>query len=168
MGKTFSLLYEPSRKVRGSYLLILQNRKPQRIKVGALGEINFPSGYYLYVGSALNNLEKRIERHKRRRKKRFWHIDYLTTRFQFFHSEVFPSREKVECQIAEVLKQNFPAIPGFGATDCSCLSHLFYSPDEPKIKNLPLTERKFNVLYKMIKKKRRENPSNWLLNEEEI
>lgn len=31
----------------------------------------------MYVGSAKANLTKRIERHKRKRKKMHWHLDYF-------------------------------------------------------------------------------------------
>ncbi len=144
--------------MKGSYLLILKNNKEQEIKVGALGKRRFLPGYYLYVGSALNNLEKRIERHKRKRKKKFWHIDYLTTRFKFLGSVKFPSERKKECQIAGILKKDFLAIDGFGATDCACLAHLFYSLTEPassfvnaigkRLKNPPLTNGQFQVLFR--------------------
>ena len=50
-----------------------------RIRVGSLGVIEFKKGYYIYVGSGQTNLEKRIQRHKKKIKKVKWHIDYLTT-----------------------------------------------------------------------------------------
>ena len=40
-----------------------------RIHVGSLGTVEFKKGYYIYVGSGQKNLEKRIQRHKRRTKK---------------------------------------------------------------------------------------------------
>ena len=47
------------------------------VRVGALGTLHFARGLYAYVGSAQNGLEKRIERHFRKEKLRFWHVDYL-------------------------------------------------------------------------------------------
>ncbi|MEO0102860.1 MAG: GIY-YIG nuclease family protein [candidate division WOR-3 bacterium] len=132
--------------MKGSYLLLLKNDKEQIIKVGALGKINFRPGYYLYVGSALNNLEKRIKRHKRKRKKKFWHIDYLTTKFQFLGAKGFPPAKKNECQIASRLKKNFFSIKNFGASDCSCPSHLFYFPNPLPIKKFTLDKGKFSSI----------------------
>ncbi|MEO0116998.1 MAG: GIY-YIG nuclease family protein [candidate division WOR-3 bacterium] len=149
--------------MKGSYLLLLKNDKEQVIKVGALGKINFPPGYYLYVGSALNNLEKRIKRHKRKRKKKFWHIDYLTTKFQFLGTKEFPSTKKTECQIASRLKKRLFPLKGFGASDCSCPSHLFYFPNLFSDKKFILDKKEFSsILNVKMKRKirgeqRREN-----------
>ena len=63
--------------MKGIYCLIIKLDKDKSIKIGKLNYINFKKGYYCYVGSALNNLKKRIERHKRKNKKLHWHIDYL-------------------------------------------------------------------------------------------
>ncbi len=120
--------------MKGSYLIILRNEKERKIKVGALGKISFPKGYYLYVGSGLKNLAKRIAHHKKRKKRRVWHIDYLTNRFQFFSSHLLPSQKREECQIASQLAKSFSFIKNFGASDCSCPAHLFYSPTIPRIK----------------------------------
>ena len=48
---------------KGSYLLFIKIKKPIRIKIGALGREGFDKGYYVYVGSSMNNLNKRIQRH---------------------------------------------------------------------------------------------------------
>ncbi|MFB6089230.1 MAG: DUF123 domain-containing protein, partial [Candidatus Aenigmatarchaeota archaeon] len=47
------------------------------VRIGALGKIHFQIGKYIYVGSAQNGIEQRVERHKSSDKKLFWHIDYL-------------------------------------------------------------------------------------------
>ncbi|MFQ3573788.1 MAG: DNA/RNA nuclease SfsA, partial [Thermodesulfovibrionales bacterium] len=65
-------------KDRGCYLLLMYLEKTRPIKIGLKGEILFPSGFYVYVGSAKVGLQKRIARHRRRLKKLHWHIDYLT------------------------------------------------------------------------------------------
>ena len=62
---------------KGIYVLIILVNKNISVNVGALGSVNFERGLYAYVGSAQNNLEKRIERHLRKAKRKFWHIDYL-------------------------------------------------------------------------------------------
>ena len=43
--------------------MIINVRKDIKERIGALGKINFKKGKYVYVGSAQNNLEKRIARH---------------------------------------------------------------------------------------------------------
>ncbi|RLF60544.1 MAG: GIY-YIG nuclease family protein, partial [Thermoplasmata archaeon] len=63
--------------MKGSYVLIINLKKEKEIEIGRLGRILFNKGYYAYVGSGLNNLEKRVGRHLRKNKKKKWHIDYL-------------------------------------------------------------------------------------------
>jgi len=67
--------------MRGTYAIIMELISDKRISVGKLGKINFKKGYYLYVGSGQNSLETRIARHLKKRKKKFWHIDYLLSTF---------------------------------------------------------------------------------------
>lgn len=63
--------------MKGSYALICHLGTKKRIKIGALGRFLFLPGCYVYVGSGLNNLNKRIERHLCKNKKLRWHIDYF-------------------------------------------------------------------------------------------
>ena len=51
-------------KDQGSYLLILELKRNRDISVGKLGRVSFKRGFYIYVGSAMANLSKRIERHR--------------------------------------------------------------------------------------------------------
>jgi len=88
-------------------------------------------GTYLYVGSAQNDLEKRVERHFRREKRRFWHIDYLlenpaTIIVTVFYKE---APKTSECVIAEAIGKCGEAVGGFGRSDCRCRSHLFRIDD---------------------------------------
>lgn len=48
---------------KGIYNLLIKLDKDCRLKVGMLGTFRFPKGYYVYTGSAQNNMEKRIARH---------------------------------------------------------------------------------------------------------
>ena len=60
------------------YCLIINLEKNRKIKIGKkLGKIDFEKGFYVYVGSALNSLESRLNRHLSDEKKLHWHIDYL-------------------------------------------------------------------------------------------
>jgi Uri superfamily endonuclease len=112
--------------MKGAYLLVMDLQKERSVAVGRLGVIEFQKGYYIYVGSALNGLEQRIERHLRQHKKTHWHIDYLlpfTRVMDVFYKES-PRRE--ECRIALEFERTFSYITGFGCSDCSCESHLFH------------------------------------------
>lgn len=49
---------------RGSYVLILKLESDKIIDIGQLGRFEFYNGYYIYVGSAMVNLQARIKRHE--------------------------------------------------------------------------------------------------------
>lgn len=112
--------------MKGSYVLILKLNENKTINIGKLGKIDLEKGFYIYVGSALNSLEARINRHLRRNKKIHWHIDYLLD-FAFI-TDVFLKEKsfKEECRIAQIFEEKLISIKGFGCSDCRCRSHLFY------------------------------------------
>jgi len=117
---------------RGSYIVILNLRKTHRINIKTLGKVLLKKGYYLYVGSAKNNLTKRIQRHKRKRKKLYWHIDYLREKAGFYLALPVRTSSSLECEIATSLKGiSHRIIPGFGASDCNCETHLFGMDKNP-------------------------------------
>lgn len=64
-------------KKSGTYCLIIEIAEKFNIKIGKIGDLEFEKGFYVYVGSALNSLVPRINRHLSQNKKIFWHIDYL-------------------------------------------------------------------------------------------
>jgi sugar fermentation stimulation protein A len=89
----------------------------------------FQPGVYFYVGSAQRNLEARIARHARKDKPLRWHIDYLSSQATMLGAIMLPGSRSRECELARELRTLFTsAIPRFGASDCRCLGHLFYSP----------------------------------------
>ena len=49
--------------VKGTYCLCINVEEDIKIRVGALGDIIFTKGAYIYVGSALNSLIPRLDRH---------------------------------------------------------------------------------------------------------
>lgn len=117
----------------GCYTLVIVLPKPTSIRVGELGAALFPSGFYLYTGSAMSGLRARIARHLRKSKKRHWHIDYLLgasgARVNEIVTHVSPSRE--ECRHNQRIARLPGAkiiLPGFGSSDCrdGCPSHLIY------------------------------------------
>jgi len=112
--------------MKGTYLVVMTLPKDTSVMVGKHGILHFKKGCYAYVGSALNGLEQRIQRHLRTDKKTHWHIDYLlpfTEIVEIFYKE---NNRREECRIAQDLERNFTGIPGFGCSDCSCKSHLFF------------------------------------------
>ena len=126
--------------------MIASVKKDSEIKVGSLGKTKFNKGNYAYIGSAMNSLEKRIERHERKEKKLFWHIDYLLSSPNTKLKKVIvkPSKEKEECKTAnKVAKAGIPVL-GFGCSDCKCKSHLFKINELNLLTNLNgFKERRF-------------------------
>ncbi len=118
--------------MKGVYCLIMSVKKDLNIRVGKFSKIKFKKGLYAYVGSAQNNSEKRIARHKSKNKKKFWHIDYLlSNKFTKVQKVFYKEAKKIEeCKIAKKLSKMEIPIMKFGCSDCNCKSHLF------RIKNL--------------------------------
>ncbi len=111
---------------RGSYLLILQLNQGRRISIGVLDHLLFKKGFYVYVGSAMNHLSRRMERHRRLRKRHHWHIDELRAVSQFHSILPIRSKERLECEIARSMANISEwRVEGFGSTDCGCPGHLF-------------------------------------------
>ena len=113
--------------MKGSYILLLELSESQYIPVGQLGILYFTEGFYAYIGSALNGLETRINRHLRLNKRHHWHIDYLLDRASIYEVVLVPVKERLECTLARALKEEVPCIPHFGSGDCHCPGHLFYA-----------------------------------------
>ena len=117
---------------RGSYILILRLRAEKTLNIGKLGRVKFKAGYYLYAGSALKNLTQRLERHKRERKKLFWHIDYLRAHAEVHLALPIRASDPLECKLADALEKISDwQVPNFGCSDCSCGSHLFGMRKDP-------------------------------------
>jgi Uri superfamily endonuclease len=115
------------KKLKGVYVLIIQVDKDADVNVGALGKLMFEKGLYAYVGSAQTNLEKRIRRHFRKDKRKFWHVDYLLDNAAAKIATVFfkNADKSEECETAKIINERGRAISGFGCSDCNCNSHLF-------------------------------------------
>jgi len=112
---------------KGTYVIVLYLDKSKRIQIGKLGQFKFKKGYYAYVGSAFGpgGLKSRIKHHIEPKKSYHWHIDYLKAAVK----EVWVSDpgERFEHEWAGSLGEiASDKILGFGCSDCSCESHLFY------------------------------------------
>ena len=118
--------------LRGTYALFLHLEHDTPIVVGRLGTFCFPTGYYIYVGSALGSggLPARLARHHRQQKRLHWHIDYLLEYARIVGVETDTSGKRRECAWARKWL-NTPGVqviaPGFGASGCGCLAHLMYT-----------------------------------------
>ena len=124
--------------VKGVYVLVVSVGKDIKVNIGAFGSIGFEKGLYAYVGSAQNGLEKRIERHLRRAKRKFWHIDYLLENefvnvVKVFYKE---AEKSDECRVASELSERAVPVVNFGCSDCDCVSHLFKIDDYGFLRNL--------------------------------
>jgi sugar fermentation stimulation protein A len=124
-------------KKPGTYTLIIKVIQPFRMKIGKLGCHNFPMGTYTYTGSAIgtkaSNLNLRLGRHLKPKKRKHWHIDYfLSSESVSIWGIVFLETDsKLECKIAQKLFRIngcSSLVNGFGSSDCQmgCKSHLYH------------------------------------------
>ena len=129
----------------GSYRILLEVNFNISIMVGALGEIPFKNGYYIYSGSAMGNLRSRVNRHLSKEKKLRWHIDYLLLNesVEILKIIEYPSLIKEECKLNIELitfQDSYIPVKGFGSSDCKiCPSHLI------GFKKLPLEFERFVI-----------------------
>lgn len=120
---------------KGIYCLVF--RTPGcTVRIGALGPVAFAAGWHLYVGSALGTgglarLERHIALSRNRDRRPTWHIDYLLTSgcFALRYAIAAATTEPLECGLARAIGGS--NVPGFGCSDCSCSSHLFFRHRQP-------------------------------------
>ncbi len=124
----------------GAYLLVLRLDTPHVVKTGSLGTRRYLPGWYVYVGSAMKGLNARMARHRRKRKRKHWHIDYLRDVAEYVDCLPIRSTTRMECDIARDMAANSNGITGFGCSDCACAAHLFHHT------NNPLHDREFHNL----------------------
>lgn len=116
--------------------MVIELDEDKDIQVGKLGRFHFPKGYYVYVGSAMNDLDARIARHLRpsSEKKKHWHIDYLLDYARVIDVIRIPSEVNIEKDVAMFFSKYGKVIaPGFGSTDTGLETHLFYFEKMPKL-----------------------------------
>jgi Uri superfamily endonuclease len=137
----------------GVYSLLIELKKNQNIRIGSLGKFKFPKGFYIYTGSAMSGLEKRIDRHLKKKKKKFWHVDYFLTNKNTRIASILKikTRQRIECKLNEKILKNLDGkilIKGFGSSDCNCKSHLIYLGNKIQQKQIIFNElaKRFNRL----------------------
>lgn len=113
----------------GSYALILYADKPFDIRVGKLGLFSGNRGSYVYCGSAFGpgGVAARVRHHRTVARRPHWHIDYLrrvtdVVDIWFCHDPV--NREHDWTRLFAACDAALLPVPGFGASDCRCTSHL--------------------------------------------
>ena len=142
----------------GVYIMVMHLDHELDLEIRSKGMMHFNAGYYMYVGSAKANLTKRIERHKRKRKKMHWHLDYFRGYCEMIAAvpirtsglaleswslthEPYPSMPSmpdpdvdvsVECALADAVRAIAEwDVSKFGCSDCDCMSHLFGMTENP-------------------------------------
>lgn len=120
---------------KGIYCLLIKNSNEQSISVGALGNVTFPAGYYIYVGSALGSGGlSRVSRHIRFFREQYrkpkWHIDYLMMNTVLEKTFCTETDERLECVLSAAV--GGACVPRFGCSDCDCVSHLYYRKENPE------------------------------------
>ena len=114
--------------LKGTYCILMRLNSDAVISVGRLGELEFPKGHYVYVGSALNSLMPRLKRHLSTDKKLHWHVDYFLNHKDVEVVDILYTIDDIkwECKLASSISKNASGIENFGSSDCKCNSHLFY------------------------------------------
>ena len=121
---------------KGTYAIIYECHSGTTQQVGQWGLISLRHGYYIYVGSAFGpgGVSARVSHHLRKARKPHWHIDYL-------HGFLGPvtvcytcDHRRLEHRWAEVFLEmdHLSSFQGFGCSDCSCHSHLFFTSKNPQ------------------------------------
>ena len=116
--------------VSGTYALLLYLPRKTRLQIGKFGAFDFPRGHYVYVGSAhgAGGLRARVARHWRDAKPLHWHIDYLRAAAKPICVWYSTAIRAQECVWANRLNGAGAKIvvPRFGASDCTCATHLYF------------------------------------------
>ncbi len=116
--------------MRGSYFLVIKVERDMIVRTKRK-EFPLKAGYYVYVGSAMNSLEKRVERHFKKDKKLHWHIDFLLKESELLRAYIIPSNVKIEEELSMEVSKFGKPVEGFGASDLKIGSNLYYFKDEP-------------------------------------
>lgn len=123
---------------QGTYALVFLCETPFDAVIGKIGSIHITSGYWVYVGSAFGpgGLRARLSHHLRPSPRPHWHLDYIKGALHPLEIWTTDDDVKRECNWAggfSALKGATLPIAGFGASDCSCRSHLIHLPRRPDV-----------------------------------
>lgn len=112
----------------GCYVILFRLERKVSTEIGKRGFVEFKRGWYAYVGSARLGISGRLGHHLRAsHSKPRWHLDYLLPLGIVKAVVAIETDEQIECTLANSLSEGFDVLKGFGASDCKCEGHLFYS-----------------------------------------
>jgi Uri superfamily endonuclease len=117
----------------GTYTLLVELTDPATVEFGAKGAFDLDAGWYAYTGSAfgaggLGRVDRHRELARGERDVRHWHVDYLLGHDASSVAAVYVTEhEDVECETAQALNDAASHVPGLGASDCACGTHLAYA-----------------------------------------
>jgi Uri superfamily endonuclease len=120
----------------GTYALMFACLTAVHMPVGRLGRVFLPAGYWIYVGSAFGpgGLRARLNHHLKPSARPHWHLDYIK---RALHAqEIWTTTDTVKREhdwvgIMAAMEGASLPLAGFGATDCSCRSHIIHFPRRP-------------------------------------
>ncbi|MEA3454458.1 MAG: GIY-YIG nuclease family protein [Candidatus Caldatribacteriota bacterium] len=104
-----------------------------------MGKVFFKKGDYIYIGSAKGCLETRLQRHLRKEKRIFWHVDYFLENDRVQILQIWVIQKPIECKTADIFYKELTCDivkKGFGSSDCKCVTHLFYIKNKEKTENI--------------------------------
>jgi len=132
--------FEMASDRHGSYALVFKCTVPFQVVTGKLGPIFISGGYWIYVGSAFGQggLRARLTHHLKPSHRPHWHIDYIKSAMrlvEIWTTTDTAKREHDWAMVFSTLNGASRPIPGFGATDCMCRSHLIHLPRRPGFSN---------------------------------
>ena len=120
----------------GTYALIYRCDTPFEAVAGKLGPVSFTTGHWVYVGSAFGpgGLKARLNHHLTPSLRPHWHLDYV--KHALTPLEIWLTTDRVKHEHAWAsdlghLKGASCPIAGFGASDCTCRTHLIHLRRQP-------------------------------------
>ncbi|HEY8542416.1 MAG TPA: DUF123 domain-containing protein [Pseudothermotoga sp.] len=119
--------------MKGTYILLIKVNQDVKLNCGKNWQIR--KGLYAYIGSAMNNLQKRVCRHMSERKKYRWHIDYLMRDSTVLSVFIFPDERK-ELELSKEFAKYFAGPKGFGSSDLPVDTNLYEIDDPQKLISL--------------------------------
>ena len=124
----------------GTYVLVVHLPSDIVLRIGRLGTFWLPTGYVLYVGSAMGpgGVRRRTDRHRDADAVKRWNLDHLkgvAHPVELWWTQ--DTAKVVECAWAMALC-GLPGFccpaPGFGSNDCkTCPAHLYHSSARPSV-----------------------------------
>lgn len=136
----------PNQALTGTYVLLLHLDDDTTLTIGRLGTFDFPAGWYTYVGSAFGagGLLGRIKHHLQPTDRPHWHIDYLRQAAPVQEIWLSPDTERREDDWVDLMVDIPGAvalIEGFGASDTTNETHLFYFDIKPSLEDFAVGVR---------------------------